>query len=52
VPPDLLALFHPDYNRRLRNSTGSADPHTGVWSARGLRELLPVTAGGEFHPAL
>jgi hypothetical protein len=23
--PLLLALFHPDCNRRLRNSTGSAD---------------------------
>ena len=42
-------LFHPDYDRRLRNYTGSADlPER---SARGLG-IAAFTAGGEFHPAL
>ncbi len=44
-------LSHPDYDRRLRNYTESADPETGYSGARGL-QALPVTAGGEFHPAL
>ncbi len=43
-------LFHPDYDRRLRNYTGSADlPTSG--SARGLG-ISAFTAGGELHPAL
>jgi len=33
----LLALFHPDCNRRLRNLTGSADLRGRPRSARGLR---------------
>src|SRR6056300_1027957 len=40
----LIALFHPDFNRRLWNFTKSADTLTGRSRA--------VTAGGEFHPAL
>jgi hypothetical protein len=45
-------LFHPDYDRRLRNSTESADPSR--WNGKalaGLKENL-LTAGGELHPAL
>jgi len=43
-------LFHPDYDRRLRSYTGSADlPFFG--SARGLG-VAAFTAGGELHPAL
>jgi len=49
-------LFHPDSNRRLRNRTESADPfHPGDFrenkALAGLG-LSPLTAGGEFHPAL
>ena len=46
-------LFHPDYNRRLRNHTESADP-----SSRDEKKALAglgyvtLTAGGDFHPAL
>jgi hypothetical protein len=43
-------LSHPDYDRRLRDHTGSADL---AWaSARGLGTLRAITAGGELHPAL
>ena len=42
--------LHPDYDRRPRNPTGSADL-TEV-SARGLNALRVITAGGESHPAL
>jgi hypothetical protein len=45
-------LFHPDYDRRLRNLTESADPSR--WNGKalaGLKEIL-LTAGGELHPAL
>jgi len=43
APRTLLILFHPDYDRRLRNSTGSADPSHLEWEgARGLKlALLP-----------
>src|SRR5215468_10640208 len=34
------ALFHPDFNRRLRNCTESADPSLFGEGARGLRPLL------------
>ncbi|GAA0453603.1 hypothetical protein GCM10009412_28980 [Aeromonas salmonicida subsp. achromogenes] len=50
-----LILFHPDYDRRLRHLTGSADPDSGVKpksGARGLPESDRDTAGGELHPAL
>src|SRR5215212_5502525 len=45
-------LFHPDYNRRLRNRTESADP--SYWRGRRSRAwaLSTLTAGGDFHPAL
>ncbi|BBZ98304.1 hypothetical protein BDS110ZK25_47440 [Bradyrhizobium diazoefficiens] len=58
LPPTVL--FHPDFNRRLRSCTESADP-----SLRGVPEGIPIkekalaglglsalTAGGDFHPAL
>ena len=47
-------LSHPDCDRRPRNCTESADP-SGTLSPRalaGLRTLWPLTAGGEFRPAL
>jgi hypothetical protein len=43
----LCIFFHPDYNRRCLNFTGSA----GKTPVRGLTEKLPLTAGGEFHSA-
>src|SRR5215472_3206928 len=49
-------LFHPDFNRRLRNCTESADPSSQARQegARGLgpRRNGALTAGGDFHPAL
>src|SRR5262249_38772135 len=54
-------LFHPDFNRRLRNCTESADPSSSsnalakkalAGLGLSLRELRPFTAGGEFRPAL
>jgi hypothetical protein len=54
-------LFHPDYDRRLRDRTGSADlgkqrlQQPKPPSARGLhadeRVHNMITAGGELHPA-
>src|SRR3954453_16659242 len=44
-------LFHPDYNRRLRNRTESADPSLARKALAGLG-LSTLTAGGDFHPAL
>jgi hypothetical protein len=46
-------LFHPDYNRRLRNHTESADPSSPV-EKKALAGLgyVTLTAGGDFHPAL
>ena len=49
--PDLPVLFRPDYNRRLRNRTESADPADCSAGARGLWRSLAITAGGDFHPA-
>src|SRR5215471_14268058 len=49
--PNLPVLFHPDYNRRLRNRTESADPADCSAGARGLWRSLAITAGGDFHPA-
>jgi hypothetical protein len=45
-------LFHPDFNRRLRNRTESADPSS--WRRKALAGLgcFALTAGGDFHPAL
>jgi len=45
-------LFHPDYNRRLRILTESADPKH--WALAGWRKPAGrrITAGGDFHPAL
>src|SRR6185437_12014362 len=51
-------LFHPDFNRRLRSCTESADPSSSSYvlqeeGARGLElRIEALTAGGEFHPAL
>src|SRR5712664_1266538 len=45
-------LFHPDFNRRLRNHTESADPSSGVRKALAGLGLSTLTAGGDFHPAL
>lgn len=45
-------LYHPDYNRRPRPFTGSADLRAEAGSARGLPGLLLDTTGGELHPAL
>jgi hypothetical protein len=50
--------LHPDYDRRPRDHTGSADLAAGLRkqskapSARGLYTLRVITAGGELHPAL
>ena len=47
-------LFHPDFNRRLRNRTESADPSPLVGRKKALAGLgdFTLTAGGDFHPAL
>jgi len=45
-------LFHPDFNRRLRNHTESADPSPHVRKALAGLGLSTLTAGGDFHPAL
>ena len=50
--------LHPDYDRRPRDHTGSADlvavlpEQFEAPSARGLCTLRAITAGGELHPAL
>lgn len=50
--------LHPDYDRRPRDHTGSADlvavprEQFEAPSARGLYTLRVITAGGELHPAL
>src|SRR5215471_4168833 len=45
-------LFHPDFDRRLRNCTESADPSSlGRKALAGLGHQA-LTAGGDFHPAL
>jgi hypothetical protein len=53
-----LSLY-PDYDRRLRNRTRSADlakrnnvDTISIASARGLDILHAITAGGELRPAL
>lgn len=49
---DLLALFHPDYTVGPGFAPGLLTmENRGSSRARGLRGN-PVTAGGEFHPAL
>src|SRR3954447_902261 len=45
-------LFHPDFNRRLRNRTESADPSSVEKKALAGLGFLTLTAGGDFHPAL
>src|ERR1700712_1194735 len=52
-------LFHPDFNRRLRIHTESADPFSGelpkeISRKKALAGLgyVTLTAGGDFHPAL
>src|SRR5215213_1189718 len=55
--PPQTVLFHPDYNRRLRNRTESADPSSpkkSSWEKKALAGLgyVTLTAGGDFHPAL
>ena len=45
-------LFHPDYDRRLRSLTESADPFG--WPPKGRSRAQASnanTAGGDFHPA-
>ena len=49
--PNPPVLFHPDFDRRLRNRTESADPADSSAGARGLWRSLAITAGGDFHPA-
>src|SRR4051795_13594638 len=52
--PPQTVLFHPDYNRRLRNRTESADPSSPKREKKALAGLgyVTLTAGGDFHPAL
>ena|SRR5436190_20208546 len=47
-------LFHPDFDRRLRNCTESADPCSQTNGGKALAGLgvAALTAGGDFHPAL
>jgi hypothetical protein len=45
-------LFHPDFNRRLRNRTESADPSPHKKKALAGLGYVTLTAGGDFHPAL
>jgi hypothetical protein len=45
-------LFHPDFNRRLRNHTESADPSPVKKKALAGLGFFTLTAGGDFHPAL
>src|SRR3978361_259083 len=45
-------LFHPDFNRRLRNHTESADPSPPEKKALAGLGFVTLTAGGDFHPAL
>jgi hypothetical protein len=49
-------LFHPDFNRRLRLRTESADPLfpklSRTKALAGLGVVKALTAGGEFRPAL
>ena len=45
-------LFHPDFNRRLRNRTESADPSPVKKKALAGLGYVTLTAGGDFHPAL
>src|ERR1700733_15040484 len=45
-------LFHPDFNRRLRNRTESADPSPSEKKALAGLGCVTLTAGGDFHPAL
>ncbi|KRV70289.1 hypothetical protein AO721_02140 [Aeromonas veronii] len=49
-----LILFHPDYDRRLRHLTGSADPDPAISQVERSRapRVNRDTAGGELHPAL
>ena len=46
-----FVLFHPDFNRRLRNHTGSADL-SDFAGKRSRAQAETLTAGGDFHPAL
>lgn len=53
TPDGVIPLsLYPDFNRRPRNHTGSADLAAEQASARGLSALRKITAGGESHPAL
>jgi hypothetical protein len=45
-------LFHPDFNRRLRSCTESADPSSEKKKALAGLGFSTLTAGGDFHPAL
>ena len=63
LQPDACSMKHiplslyPDYDRRSRDRTGSADPGIGTKfmpspGARGLGMLDAITAGEEFRLAL
>src|SRR6202042_3646665 len=50
-------LFHPDFDRRLRSCTESADPSSlnskrKALAGLGFLRRETLTAGGDFHPAL
>jgi len=50
LPGRIVTLSHPDFNRRPRNYTGSADLQTEVWSARGLSAYADLPPVGNFAP--
>jgi hypothetical protein len=45
-------LFHPDYDRRPRNRTESADLAAESSKRSRAMRVRAITAGGEFRPAL
>jgi len=49
--PDLI-LFHPDFNRRLRSYTGSADPALPLEEQQALAgfKVSPLPPVGSFTP--
>jgi hypothetical protein len=48
--PNLPVLFHPDYNRRLRNLTESADPAHRRRALAGFDDRSPLPPVGTFTP--
>jgi len=49
-PTLLLALFHPDCDRRLRNLTGSADPQGETLRRSRASAFRPLPPVGNFTP--